>query len=345
MQTNKTRGKDSFPADSAKMGNSRGSTGPSTGPAIKKSQSVPSKTSGGSRVQVRQKEGEADKLSHEQGAAGAARTPSQSSKKGEHAVPLLLEPEDVVQGVTLKQTELEAVEKLTRGQRENPKWFAWRQNRITASIAHRVSHSRFVSGSSQTPPASYLASIVGDGPHVMTRAMAWGVNKESVAARRYQKLKSEELGRPVSIRDCGLFIHPQKSWLAASPDGIVEIPRSSERLLLEIKCPFNHREKTVAQACHEDRNFCLELVDRPGRYQLKRTHSYYTQVQCQMAVVGIHKADFVVYTQCETAIVPVTFDPQFWASVEDKLEMFYMRAVVPHVRQTVRVNPAFQREL
>ncbi|XP_048836255.1 uncharacterized protein LOC125711423 [Brienomyrus brachyistius] len=333
MQKNKTRRQN--------KSNCTGSTGSSAGPAIKTSQSVPSKTSGGSREQVRQEEGEADKLSHQRGAAGAARTPSQSSKKGEGSVPPLPEPEDVVLGVTLKQTELEAVEKLTRGQRNNPKWFAWRKNRITASIAHRVSHSRFVSGSSQTPPASYLASIVGDGPHVMTRAMAWGVNKESVAARRYQKLKSEELRRAVSVRDCGLFIHPQKSWLAASPDGIVEIPQISERLLLEIKCPFKHRENTVAQACREDRSFCLKLADGPCPYQLKQEHSYYTQVQCQMAVVGIHKADFVVYTQRETAIVPVTFDPHFWASVEDKLEMFYMKAVVPHVR----VNPAFQREL
>ncbi|KAJ8410669.1 hypothetical protein AAFF_G00186260, partial [Aldrovandia affinis] len=70
-------------------------------------------------------------------------------------------PEEVPLGVGVQMDRLmvEAVEQQTRGQSENPLWFAWHRNRITASIAHRVSHSRFVNGRSDTPPASYLTAI------------------------------------------------------------------------------------------------------------------------------------------------------------------------------------------
>lgn len=64
------------------------------------------------------------------------------------------------------------VEVLTRGQRTNPKWFTWRKNRITASVAHSIAHCRFVNGKSKTPPASYLAAVTGRPrpPHTWTQS-------------------------------------------------------------------------------------------------------------------------------------------------------------------------------
>lgn len=57
--------------------------------------------------------------------------------------------------------DLVKVESLTRGQRNNPEWFAWRKNRITASVAHNIARSRFANGNSKIPPKSYLAAITG----------------------------------------------------------------------------------------------------------------------------------------------------------------------------------------
>lgn len=67
-------------------------------------------------------------------------------------------------------------------------------------------------------------------------------------------------------------------------------------------------------------------------YSLKTSHSYYTQIQCQLAVTGLRRADLVVYTLQETAIVPVTFDPDMWGETVSKLELFYTDAVLPHLR-------------
>lgn len=238
-------------------------------------------------------------------------------------------------GVKVDSATVHAVEITTRGQRENPQWFSWRQNRITASTAHRVSRSRFVNGKSATPPESYLTAILGEGPNVKTRAMTWGIQHEATAVRIYEKMKSKLLGRPINVRECGLFIDLQKAWLAASPDGIVEDKKTGEHLLcLEVKCPYKHRENTVRDACCQDSAFCLELNEEGDQvYRLKTNHSYYTQVQCQMAVTGLCQCDLVVYTLRETAIVPVAFDPEFWDKTVVKLEKFYCDAVLPRLRE------------
>uniref|UniRef100_A0A8C6NK73 Uncharacterized LOC107379919 n=1 Tax=Nothobranchius furzeri TaxID=105023 RepID=A0A8C6NK73_NOTFU len=262
-------------------------------------------------------------------------------------------PDQVPLDVTvhLDRCLLEKVEVQTRGQRTNPDWFAWRKNRITASVAHSIAHSHFANGKSEAPPHSYLAAVTGEGLRFQTRAMSWGIQMEAEAVRRYQEWKSA-MGRSVTVLDCGLFIDAQRPWLAASPDGIVTDSRSSQRLLcLEVKCPYKHRHRRVEEACREDPAFCLQIEDhderQPGQspvYHLKTSHSYFTQVQCQLAVTGLKQADFVVYTLKEMAVVPVTFDPNLWDETLTKLEVFYRKAVLPCVSQKMQQDIATGHE-
>lgn len=95
--------------------------------------------------------------------------------------------------------------------------------------------------------------------------MSWGIDNEKKAVRRYQEWKSASLGRAVSVLECGLFIDTQRHWLAASPDGIVTDDQTGQWLFcLEVKCPYKHRDRRVEDACREDRNFCLEILDQDG---------------------------------------------------------------------------------
>ncbi|MEE6517973.1 hypothetical protein FKM82_028619 [Ascaphus truei] len=227
----------------------------------------------------------------------------------------------------LSLEDIANIERETVGQSENSTWHEWRQNRITASLAHQISHSRFANQQSEEVPKSYLKAVLGTGARVQTAAMTWGVKNERAAVRAYERLASERAGGPVKVDDCGLFIHPGKNWLAASPDGIVKDGRTGKTLgILEVKCPYKHRENTVREAC-ADRYFCLRLDGES--YTLRTDHAYYTQVQCQLAATGQRVADFVVYTKKETAVVPVRFDPKFWEDTEPKLERFYTKGVLP----------------
>lgn len=231
----------------------------------------------------------------------------------------------------LQSPNIPWVEEQTRGQRTNPQWYAWRENRITASLAPRIARSRFANGKTDEVPQSYLKAVLSTGPSVQTPAMSWGIRNEKEAVRAYERLKSQEMGRPVRVDECGLFIHKEKTWIAASPDGIVTEADTGKRLgLLEVKCPYKHRNRTVREAC-KDKDFCLEL--NGDSYALKRDHAYFTQMQCQLAATGLQHADFVVHTNKETAMAPVEFDAKFWGETVPKLEKFYTEAVIPHLEQ------------
>lgn len=274
---------------------------------------------GGTR---RRSEGTAAKSATASGGAKASDAVSQTQGKA-RGLPAPLPPEKVAE-----------VERETRGQWRNPEWHKWRENRITASIAPKISNSKFVNGRTTEVPQSYLKAVVGSGSGVQTPAMSWGVRNEKKAVEAYEALKSSTAKKPVKVKDCGLFVDKDKPWLAASPDGIIQEVDTGKNLgLLEVKCPYKHRNKTVAEAC-KDETFCLEKEG--SSYSLKKEHPYYTQVQCQMKVSGLGKADFVVHTNKETAIAPVDFDPVFWKQTVPKLQKFYTDAVLPYLEEEKR---------
>lgn len=226
---------------------------------------------------------------------------------------------------------IDDIEKETRGQRDNPKWHEWRENRITASVAHKIANSKFVNGKSSEVPQSYLKAVVNQSSNIQTPAMSWGIKNEKRAVEEYEHLKSRNYSGGIKVEDCGLFVHPEKNWLAASPDGIVKDHSTGKPVgLLEVKCPYKHKDHTIRDACKDDK-FCL--TPDGESYALKKDHPYYTQVQTQMATTGLKKTDFVVYTKKETAIAPVEFDAKFWETTEPKLEKFYTEAVVPHMEK------------
>ena len=67
-----------------------------------------------------------------------------------------------------------------------------------------------------------------------------------------------------------------------------------ERSVLEIKCPYCHRDSSVLDAAREDPKFCLKEVD--DKLTLDQTHSYYYQVQTQLYVCDAQYSDFCVCT-------------------------------------------------
>lgn len=141
---------------------------------------------------IAEKRAEAHQHSHSPDKSSQVRgkpvvSPPRTNQVGGSSMVSPLRPKALPLGLGQK-VEVEAVELQTRGQRENPSWFSWRQNRITASVAHRLAHSRFVTGKSTTPPASYLAAITGRGANVKTRAMTWGIEREAEAVWRYHLL-------------------------------------------------------------------------------------------------------------------------------------------------------------
>ena len=105
-------------------------------------------------------------------------------------------------------------------------------------------------------------------------------------------------GHPdLAVTECGFVIHPEKNWLGASPDGVVDDPsvNINSTGLLEIKCPYSVRDKLPKEACQDPTFYCALHED--GSPVLKTDHRYYHQVQLQMYVSNIYGVIFVCLQQ------------------------------------------------
>ena len=92
-------------------------------------------------------------------------------------------------------------------------------------------------------------------------------------------------------------------FIGASPDGIIHCECHGPRLI-EVKCPFTHRGLSI-ENYSKQKNTCLELKE--NSVKLKKNHSYFYQVQCQMGVPGVCLCEFYVYTAVDSHIELIEF--------------------------------------
>jgi hypothetical protein len=142
-----------------------------------------------------------------------------------------------------------------------------------------------------------LANNIYSPPTLTHNAVTHGRVHEQSAADEFVKTTGK------LISECGLFVSQEHPYLAASPDRTLK----GEDALVEIKCPFNGREKRVLPG--KDFSF-LEMVG--GQVQLKRSHDYYYQIVGQLAICKNKFCFFVVYTFSDIYIEKIDADQAFF---------------------------------
>ncbi len=92
------------------------------------------------------------------------------------------------------------------------------------------------------------------------KAMRYGLTNESVA-RTDNTLIMSQNNHSFHATETGLHIVKSDYWLAASPDGLVTDPSSSDpNGLIEIKCPFLAESSSLQDICTTKKHkfsFCL----------------------------------------------------------------------------------------
>lgn len=120
----------------------------------------------------------------------------------------------------------------------------------------------------------------------------------------------------VNIYPVGIIIHPKAFWLAASPDRRVYDPSSAEQFgLLEIKCPDMEKKSSLDEVDY--------LVKHNHTYSLKKSHTYYYQIQMQMAVTGLPWTDLYCWSDKITHLERIVFDAYYWSKVKLNIDEFY----------------------
>ncbi len=169
----------------------------------------------------------------------------------------------------------------TNGQSSNPAWFLHRQYRITASVARKIAK-----GSRKDLRIKYFLENIRPN-----RNMNYGSAMEPVAREQYKVLFKKQ------VYECGLVVHPDLPWLGSSPDGLV-FENDGSTTLLEIKCP---------SSCEDDQIDVDYIVNG----QLKKSHSYYAQVQLQMLLCHSEMCHLFVFSLADHLLVEVPFDKEF----------------------------------
>ncbi|KAG8174582.1 hypothetical protein JTE90_005246, partial [Oedothorax gibbosus] len=140
-----------------------------------------------------------------------------------------------------------------------------------------------------------------------------------------------------------------KSWFSYPPCyasfGSVTrwmIHNGSNTMLLEIKCTFNV-DRLELEELAERSNFCL--VKTEGQWELKRSHSYYYQVQRQLALSNLTECVFALFYKPPNCVHTeiISFDRNFWLDMFEELNEFYLRYYLPAL-MAPEVDPAEDEE-
>lgn len=242
-----------------------------------------------------------------------------------------------INSVSYSKTELESICKLTVGQSKNVEWYNQRMGSLTASNFGAI--LRFQSSGRGRPDGlikriqNYTQRGMTKAPITNVASLNWGLRCEPIARKAYQDtVQRSLLHSNVSIVESGLCVSNTEPYLRASPDGIVSCACHSDKWLLEIKCPWTARNLDPIEAIETGRvkyvhkmgdTYCLMPCDPMG---------YYEQVQGTMAVTGLTRCDFVLWTLRGTLVIHVPFDLEFWQmSAKPRLIHFFTNFVVAEI--------------
>ena len=95
---------------------------------------------------------------------------------------------------------------------------------------------------STNPSQSFVKSICYPEEFAFTsKQTSWGLKQEKIARELYLKISAPKHD-DLAVTDSDLVINPQWPFIGASPDGVVEC-KCCGKGVLEIKCPYSHREQ------------------------------------------------------------------------------------------------------
>lgn len=205
----------------------------------------------------------------------------------------------------ISTAEAARLEIATRSQHRSVLWHEQRHWRLTASNFGTI--IRCLSSRSR----DRLCARLANPPILKNKAVLHGKKYETVALHKFEEITSTH------CKPAGLFVRPEYPYLGASPDGVVDEDR-----IVEIKCPYSGRNNTI----EIDQKFPYLFLNNEGKFDLKRNHRYYSQVQGQLFITGRKVCHFVVYTFQSVLVIDVPIDMEYCKeSLIPKLSLFYCR--------------------
>ena len=152
----------------------------------------------------------------------------------------------------------------------------------------------------------------------------WGKLDEAVALKEFLMTEATN-DRNFKLNKCGLFLEHKKPYIGASPDAVASC-KCHGFCVVEIKCPFNIRDKLITENVSE---YSFLELNEMGNIQLKRSHKCFTQVISQIALAKAQLCYFVVWTSKDLIIELIKSNDTHYQHVERSLSIFFRRYICP----------------
>lgn len=215
------------------------------------------------------------------------------------------------------------IQEITIEQSASQMWFEQRIGRITAS------HFK---GATRTSVAKPSLSLIKQICYPLectfkTAATEWGKKHEKDALEAY-KHENQICHEQLELKPVGLCVHPDYPYFGASPDALVSCSCCGSGCV-EVKCPYVLRKKSIEEMTMNSSFF---LKQSENGISLDKSHTYYFQIQQQMAVTKTFYCDFVVWSPSNELFVErVQFDAEFWHFHSEKSAQFHKKVIMPEL--------------
>ena len=226
----------------------------------------------------------------------------------------------------------EKIEEITRGQSNNQLWFQFRNGMITGSSIHDVMTRMKTIQAGKASDSDFLVrQCLGQNKFRGNKDTSYGLANEGRAAKLYYKCHFTAVHQNPTINECGLFVS-ENGYIGASPDRIATCSCHGKRIV-EIKCPASMEK--MPPGSFKKLRF---LSEQDNTLSICKSHKYYSQVQCYMALTSTTHTDFVVWSPQEIITIPVLFDSDRWSCMLTKTNYFFQKFLAPALLRHKKIN-------
>ena len=230
-----------------------------------------------------------------------------------------------VNKVKVSNDQIQWLAKATVGQRSTVLWGQHRRMRLTGSnFGHVIQACQRKLQKGNPIPPSLLKKLRGEYQLGTKDSILWGQVHEEVAMEKYREITKNK------VEPAGLILFPC-GYLGCSADGIIYEEASNTKGILEIKCPWGHRNSSIEEMINAELKGKSEMKSfylTAGK-ELNRHHEYWHQVQGEMAASRVSWAHFVVWTNVDFGIFRVEKDPLWENTFLPMLSDFYLNYLLP----------------
>lgn len=142
--------------------------------------------------------------------------------------------------LNITQSDANGLERSTRLQSSDPRWYTERSNRITASNFGLIMRRK------KDINETFMKNTFLK-KEFSSSSTSYGKANEIVAKQMYIRNRGNHL------HEVGLIVNPDLPFLGATPDGIM--CEKSTTAIIEIKCPYSVRDMSICEACETRNDF------------------------------------------------------------------------------------------